>query len=153
MIAGAEAGVGYQFTDAIQADVSAMYAWGENTTNNTPLPQIAPLEARVNLRYIQDKYNVGLLWRVVDGQNRISKNEGNIVGYDLQPSAGFSTLSLNGTYNLAEDIDLSVGIDNVLDKTYTEHLNKMGNAGVGLAANEQFNNMGRNYWARISMEF
>lgn len=152
-IAGAEAGIGYQLTDAIQADVSAMYAWGENTTNNTPLPQIAPLEARVNLRYIQDKYNVGLLWRVVDGQNRISKNEGNIVGYDLQPSTGFSTLSLNGTYNLAEDIDLSVGIDNVLDKTYTEHLNKMGNAGVGLAANEQFNNMGRNYWARISMKF
>jgi len=152
-IAGAEAGIGYQLTDAIQADVSAMYAWGENTTNNTPLPQIAPLEARVNLRYIQDKYNVGLLWRVVDSQNRISKNEGNIVGYDLQPSAGFSTLSLNGTYNLAEDIDLSVGIDNVLDKTYTEHLNKMGNAGVGLAANEQFNNMGRNYWARISMKF
>lgn len=152
-IAGAEAGIGYQLTDAIQADVSAMYAWGENTTNNTPLPQISPLEARVNLRYIQDKYNVGLLWRVVDVQNRISKNEGNIVGYDLQPSAGFSTLSLNGTYNLAEDIDLSVGIDNVLDKTYTEHLNKMGNAGVGLAANEQFNNMGRNYWARISMKF
>lgn len=152
-IAGAEAGIGYQLTDAIQADVSAMYAWGENTTNNTPLPQIAPLEARVNLRYIQDKYNFGLLWRVVDGQNRISKNEGNIVGYDLQPSAGFSTLSLNGTYNLAEDIDLSVGIDNVLDKTYTEHLNKMGNAGVGLAANEQFNNMGRNYWVRISMKF
>ncbi|WP_286833363.1 MULTISPECIES: TonB-dependent copper receptor [Acinetobacter] len=152
-IAGAEAGIGYQLTDTIQADVSAMYAWGENTTNNTPLPQISPLEARVNLRYIQDKYNVGLLWRVVDGQNRISKNEGNIIGYDLQPSAGFSTLSLNGTYNLAEDIDLSVGIDNVLDKTYTEHLNKMGNAGVGLAANEQFNNMGRNYWARISMRF
>ncbi|MFX2257369.1 TonB-dependent copper receptor [Acinetobacter variabilis] len=152
-IAGAEAGIGYQLTDAIQADVSAMYAWGENTTDNTPLPQISPLEARVNLRYIQDKYNVGLLWRVVGGQNRISKNEGNIVGYDLQPSAGFSTLSLNGTYNLAEDIDLSVGIDNVLDKTYTEHLNKMGNAGVGLAANEQFNNMGRNYWARISMKF
>ena len=152
-IAGAEAGIGYQLTDTIQADVSAMYAWGENTTNNTPLPQIAPLEARVNLRYIQDKYNFGLLWRVVDGQNRISKNEGNIVGYDLQSSAGFSTLSLNGTYNLAEDIDLSVGIDNVLDKTYTEHLNKMGNAGVGLAANEQFNNMGRNYWARISMKF
>ncbi|APX64059.1 TonB-dependent copper receptor [Acinetobacter schindleri] len=152
-IAGAEAGIGYQLTDAIQADVSAMYAWGENTTNNAPLPQISPLEARVNLRYIQDKYNVGLLWRVVDGQNRISRNEGNIVGYDLQPSAGFSILSLNGTYNLAEDIDLSVGIDNVLDKTYTEHLNKMGNAGVGLAANEQFNNMGRNYWARISMKF
>ena len=50
-------------------------------------------------------------------------------------------------------MDLSVGIDNVLDKAYTEHLNKLGDAGTGLAATEQFNNIGRNYWARISMKF
>lgn len=153
MIAGAEAGLAYQFSDAIQADVSAMYAWGENTTDNTPLPQIAPLEGRVNLRYIQDRYTLGAYWRIVDGQNRISQNQGNIVGYDLKESAGFGTLSLNGTYHLSDGVDLSVGIDNVLDKTYTEHLNKMGNAGIGLAANEQFNNVGRNYWARMSFKF
>ncbi|EIM38276.1 putative outer membrane copper receptor [Acinetobacter sp. HA] len=104
VIAGAEAGIGYQFTDAIQADVSAMYAWGENTTNNTPLPQIAPLEGRVNLRYIQDRYTLGAYWRIVDGQSRISEREGNIVGYDNKKSAGFGTLSLNGTYNLSEGV-------------------------------------------------
>ncbi|MCL6231879.1 TonB-dependent copper receptor [Acinetobacter amyesii] len=152
-IAGAEAGIGYQFTDAIQADVSAMYAWGENTTDNTPLPQISPLEARVNLRYIQDNYTLGALWRVVDGQNRISPNQGNIVGYDLQKSAGFGTLSLNGTYHINEGVDVSVGVDNLLNKTYTEHLNKLGDAGTGLATDQQFNNIGRNYWARISMKF
>ncbi|WP_298145247.1 TonB-dependent copper receptor [uncultured Acinetobacter sp.] len=152
-IAGAEAGVGYQFSDAIQADMSVMYAWGENTTDNTPLPQISPLEGRINLRYVQDNYNLGLLWRVVDGQSRISEREGNIVGYDLKQSAGFGTLSLNGTYKLAQDVDLSVGIDNVLNKTYAEHLNKLGNAGIGLAGTEQFNNIGRNYWARLSMKF
>ncbi|QOW54113.1 MULTISPECIES: TonB-dependent copper receptor [Acinetobacter] len=152
-IAGAEVGIGYQFTDAIQADVSAMYAWGENTTDNTPLPQIAPLEGRVNLRYIQDRYTLGAYWRIVDGQNRISQNQGNIVGYDLKESAGFSTLSLNGTYHLSDGVDLSVGIDNVLDKTYTEHLNKMGAAGTGLPITQQFNNSGRNYWARMSFKF
>ncbi|TCB18060.1 TonB-dependent copper receptor [Acinetobacter sp. ANC 5045] len=152
-IAGAEVGIGYQFTDALQADVSAMYAWGENTTNNTPLPQISPLEGRLNLRYVQDKYTLGALLRVVDGQSRISEREGNIVGYDVKESSGFGVLSLNGSYNLNKSVDVSVGIDNVLDKTYTEHLNKMGNAGLGFAANEQFNNIGRNYWARISMKF
>ncbi|WP_168407619.1 TonB-dependent copper receptor [Acinetobacter indicus] len=152
-IAGAEVGIGYQFTDVIQADVSAMYAWGENTTDNTPLPQIAPLEGRVNLRYIQDRYTLGAYWRIVDGQNRISQNQGNIVGYDLKESAGFSTLSLNGTYHLSDGVDLSVGIDNVLDKTYTEHLNKMGAAGTGLPITQQFNNSGRNYWARMSFKF
>jgi len=152
-VAGAEVGIGYQFTDAIQADLSAMYAWGENTSDNTPLPQISPLEARVNLRYIQDNYTLGAYWRLVDGQNRISEREGNIVGYDLKQSAGFGTLSLNGTYHVNDNMDLSVGVDNVLDRTYAEHLNKMGSSGFGFAANEQFNNIGRNYWARISMKF
>ncbi|TCB59585.1 TonB-dependent copper receptor [Acinetobacter terrae] len=152
-IAGAEAGVGYQFTDLLQADVSAMYAWGKNTTDDKPLPQISPLEARINLRYVQDQYTLGALWRVVDSQNRISKDQGNIVGYDLGESSGFGTLSLNGTYHVYDGVDLSVGIDNVLDKTYSEHLNKAGSAGFGFAADEQFNNIGRNYWARISMKF
>ncbi|ENW26030.1 TonB-dependent copper receptor [Acinetobacter lwoffii NCTC 5866 = CIP 64.10 = NIPH 512] len=153
VIAGVEAGIGYQFSDAIQADVSAMYAWGENTTDNTPLPQISPLEARVNLRYIQDNYTLGAYWRLVDGQNRISEREGNIVGYDVKKSAGFGALSLNGTYHITNGVDLSVGVDNVLDRTYAEHLNKMGSSGFGFAANEQFNNIGRNYWARVSMKF
>ena len=152
-IAGAEAGLGYQFSDHLQADVSAMYAWGKNTTDDKPLPQIAPLEGRVNLRYVQDRYTLGALWRVVAAQNRISKDQGNIVGYDLGKSSGFGTLSLNGTYHVSEGLDLSVGIDNVLDKTYNEHLNRAGSAGFGFAAEEQFNNIGRNYWARISMKF
>ncbi|MCG9516191.1 TonB-dependent copper receptor [Acinetobacter pittii] len=152
-IAGAEAGIGYQFTDNIQADLSAMYAWGKNTTDDKPLPQISPLEGRLNIRYVADKYNLGLLWRAVAEQNRVSLHQGNIVGYDLKPSKGFSTLSLNGSYNLRKDIDVSVGIDNVLDKTYTEHLNKAGSAGFGFASEEQFNNTGRNYWVRMSMKF
>ncbi|MDU6100093.1 MAG: TonB-dependent receptor, partial [Acinetobacter sp.] len=146
-------GIGYQFTDHIQADLSAMYAWGKNTTDDKPLPQISPLEGRLNIRYVADKYNLGLLWRAVAEQNRVSLHQGNIVGYDLKPSKGFSTLSLNGSYNLRKDIDVSVGIDNVLDKTYTEHLNKAGSAGFGFASEEQFNNIGRNYWVRMSMKF
>ena len=152
-IAGAEVGVAYQLTDQIQADISTMYAWGENTTDHTALPQIAPLEGRFNLRYVQEKYNLGLLWRVVAAQDRTSYREGNIIGYDLEDSKGFGTLSLNGTYNIQKDLDLSVGIDNVLNKNYAEHLNKLGSSGFDYAATEQFNNIGRNYWARISMKF
>ncbi len=153
VIAGAEAGVGYQLTDAVQADLSTMYAWGKNTTDHTPLPQIAPLEGRFNLRYVEDKYTLGLLWRMVAQQDRISLNQGNIVGYDLQKSKGFSTLSLNGSYSLMQHVDLALGIDNVLNKTYTEHLNRAGSSGFGFASREQFNNMGRNYWACVSIKF
>ncbi len=152
-IAGAEAGMGYKWGEHIQADMSTMYAWGENTSDNTPLPQISPLEARVNLRYVADKYSLGLLWRVVAAQNRISLNNGNIVGYDIKPSSGFATLSLNGAYQIVENVNLSLGVDNVLNKAYAEHLNKSGAAVFGYAANEQFNNIGRNYWARVQFKY
>lgn len=152
-IAGGELGVGYNFTDHLQTDLSAMYAWGENTTDNTPLPQIAPLEGRLNLRYVTDQYSLGLLWRVVAKQDRISMGEGNIVGYDLQESEAFNTLSVNANYQINPAIGLAFGIDNVLDETYTEHLNKAGASVFGYASNEQFNQTGRNYWARVSMKF
>jgi hypothetical protein len=29
-----------------------MYAWGKNTTDDKPLPQISPLEGRLNIRYV-----------------------------------------------------------------------------------------------------
>ncbi|APV37071.1 TonB-dependent copper receptor [Acinetobacter soli] len=152
-IAGAEAGIGYHLTDHLQTDLSAMYAWGKNTSDGKPLPQIAPLEGRFNLRYVQDRYSLGLLWRAVAKQNRISLNEGNIVGYDIGKSKGFSTLAINAAYQYSPTLDLAVGIDNLLDKAYAEHLNKSGAALFGYAANEQFNNSGRNYWARVSMKF
>ncbi|WP_130804075.1 TonB-dependent copper receptor [Acinetobacter ihumii] len=152
-IAGAEAGIGYQISDRLQTDLSAMYAWGENTTTNKALPQIAPLEARLNLRYVTDKYSLGALWRVVAKQDRYSLNQGNIAGYDTGESKAFNTLSLNASYQILKDVDLAIGVDNVLDKAYAEHLNKLGSAGFGYAANQQFNNIGRNYWARVSMKF
>lgn len=89
----------------------------------------------------------------MDGQKRIAENQGNIVGYDLKPSAGFGTLSLNGTYHVRDGVNLFVGVDNALNKTYTKHLNTLGVSGTGFAIDQQFNNMGRNYWARISMRF
>jgi len=90
---------------------------------------------------------------VVAAQDRSSYREGNIIGYDLKDSSGFGTLSLNGTYSLPQGVDLSLGIDNVFDKNYAEHLNKLGSSSFGYAGTEQFNNIGRNYWARISMKF
>lgn len=153
VIAGAEVGVGYKFTDHIQADLNAMYAWGENTTDNTALPQIAPLEGRFNLRYIQDKYTLGLLVRSVAKQNRYSLNEGNVVGYDMGASQSFTTVALNATYHLIEGVDVSVGVDNLFDKNYAEHLNKAGASVFGYAADTQFNSIVRNYWARMSFKF
>ena len=153
VIAGAETGLSYQFNEQITADANLAYAWGKNTTDDITLPQIAPLEGRFNLRYVQDNYSLGAYLRTVAKQNRIAHHQGNIVGYDITPSKGFATLALNGTYRFNQAADISLGIDNVLNKTYAEHLNKAGSSGFGYASEQQFNNIGRNYWARMSIKF
>ena len=44
-------------------------------------------------------------------------------------------LSLHTQYNVSKTVQISVGVDNVLNKAYTEHLNLAGNAGFGYPAN------------------
>ena len=48
------------------------------------------------------------------------------------------------------------GIDNLLDKNYSEHLNLAGSAGFadyGLEPTSRVNEPGRTYWARVDMSF
>jgi iron complex outermembrane receptor protein len=68
-------------------------------------------------------------------------------------SKAFNTLSLNGAYKLTKNVEWSIGVDNLLDETYAEHLNKGGAATGFYPSNTQYNNIGRNYWTRISMKF
>jgi iron complex outermembrane receptor protein len=62
-------------------------------------------------------------------------------------------LSLNAAYRVNENFKLSAGVDNVLDKAYSEHLNQAGNAGVGMSADERINEPGRSLWARLDVSF
>lgn len=152
-IAGAEAGVGYRFDQQLSVDAHLAYAWGKNTTHHSALPQIAPLEGRLNVKYAVNDYSIAALLRLVAAQNRIAPHQGNIVGFDMAPSVGFSTLSLNGSYQFNQHVNWSVGIDNVLDKTYSEHLNKAGSGDFGYAQEQQLNNSGRQYWTKFTVHF
>ena len=76
-----------------------------------------------------------------------------MVSKDFDESAGFGVFSLNGAYRLNRNLKLSTGIDNLLDKAYSEHLNLAGNAGFGLSADERINEPGRTYWARVDLSF
>ena len=99
-IAGGEAGASYAFAAHWKADATLSYAWGENRTEHRPLPQMPPLEARFGLTWARDDLSVGALWRLAAAQRRAAAGEGNIVGQDLGPSAGFGVLSLNAGYRL-----------------------------------------------------
>ncbi len=150
-IAGGEAGVSYAFDPHWSGDASLGTAWGENRTEHRPLPQMPPLEARFGLTYARNAWSVGALWRVATAQHRVAVGEGNIVGQDLGPSGGFGVLSLNGSHRLGQHLTLSAGIDNLLDKTYAEHLNAAPTGLVGYVNTVRVNEPGRTAWMKLAI--
>ncbi|CAE6954690.1 Outer membrane copper receptor OprC [Ectopseudomonas oleovorans] len=152
-IMGGELGVAYSFASNWKADATLAYAWGKNSSDDEALPQMPPLEARLGLSYQRDDWSVGALWRVVDGQGRIAEGRGNVVGQDLDESAGFGVFSLNGAYRLTSEVKLSAGVDNLFDKRYAEHLNLAGNAGFGFPGDTRIDEPGRTFWAKVDYDF
>ncbi|KVR28592.1 TonB-dependent receptor [Burkholderia ubonensis] len=149
-IMGGEAGVAWRPVAPLRVETSLAYAWGRNVATGDPLPQLPPLEARFGVEYTRGAWSAGGLWRVAASQHRYALNEGNVVGKDFGPSAGFGVLSLHAQYNVSKNVQVSVGVDNVLNKAYTEHLNLAGNAGFGYAANTPVTEPGRTAWVRVS---
>ncbi|MFK8257193.1 TonB-dependent copper receptor [Erwinia sp. AnSW2-5] len=152
-IMGGEAGFSYQFTDNLKVDSSLAWSWGENTADHRPLPQMPPLESRVGLTWEQGNWSTSGLLRMVSAQSRIAQNEGNVVGKDFDRSAGFATVSANTAWQVNKSLKLSAGLDNILNKTYSEHLNLAGNSAFGYSANTAVNEPGRTWWAKVNVKF
>ncbi|WP_081953568.1 TonB-dependent copper receptor [Mycoavidus cysteinexigens] len=154
-IMGGELGASWQLASHWSVENSLAYAWGENTHEGKPLPQMPPLDTRFGLRYDDSRLSAGAIWRLVAAQQRYALAQGNVVGKDLGRSAGFGLLSLNAGYQINKIAHLAVGIDNVLNKNYAEHLNRAGNAGFGYPTDNlvPIHEPGRMVWARLRLRF
>ena len=152
-IMGAEVGVLLELTDNWQAETSLAWAWGRNRSDGEALPQMPPLDARFNLSYARDNWSAGALWRVVAAQSRTADGKGNVTSRDFGDSAGFGVLSVNAAYRFSPQVSASVGVDNLLDKAYAEHLNLAGNGSFGFPADTRINEPGRTLWAKLDFSF
>jgi iron complex outermembrane receptor protein len=152
-ILGGEAGMSYSLTDEWKTDISIAYSWGKNTSDKKPLPQIPPLETRLGITWAKGHLSSTGLLRLVDGQHRISQDQGNVVGKDFTDSKGFAVISMNAAYKVNETANISAGVDNLLNRAYNEHLNLAGNSSFGYASNTIVNEPGRIFWAKLNIKF
>lgn len=150
---GGEASLAWRFATDWKLDASLAYVRGENDTDARPLAQIPPLEARLALAYTRPTWSAGALVRAVDAQDRIALNQGNIVGQDLGPTAGFAVLSLHGSWKPTARTRLSAGIDNVFDRAYAEHLSKAGAMIAGFVQTTRVNEPGRTLWLKLDVTY
>lgn len=147
---GGEADLQYTLTPRWRLRGTLAYVHGDNDTDDVPLAQMPPLEATVGLNYDDTRYSGGVFLRAVDRQGRVDVGSGTIYGTDIGETAGFGVVSVNAGYRPTKKLTVTAGIDNVLDKTYAEHLAR-GSADLG-AVTGLVNEPGRTLWLEVSGE-
>jgi iron complex outermembrane receptor protein len=150
---GGEATVSWEATKRLKVDSSVAFARGQNHTDDLPLAQLPPLEARVALRYATDRWSIGALTRLVAAQDRYVINQGNIVGQDLGPTASFGVFSLNGAWRVARRANLMAGVDNLFDTKYAEFISRGGAAVPGYTTTTRVNEPGRTLWIKLDLRY
>ena len=134
---------------------SLAYTRGDDRTNNAALPQIAPLEANLTAKYTHKKTEANAVWRLVSKQNRYHRGYGSVTGTDYGPTGGFGILSLSLAYRPDENLTFSLGVDNLLNKTYAEFVNYSEAAipALGISAGGHITEPGRTLWLKGSYKF
>lgn len=152
---GFESDVSYAFLPNWKVGNTLSYTYGKNKTDNRPLAQTPPLEAKTYVSYDNGTYSGTVLMRNVAAQHRYALGQGNIIGQDSGPSPAFTVFSINGGWKPHKNINLTAGIDNIFDRQYREFVNRAGAniAGLNPSNGVQLYEPGRQFWARLQMQF
>ena len=95
-------------------------ATGSKVINNDPVAEIPPLDLKINFGYklLRDKLIPKLQLRYAAAQNRVSQA-------NMEPvSPSFTLLNFSLYYKYNDYLDVSGGVNNMLNTNYTEHLNR-----------------------------
>jgi iron complex outermembrane receptor protein len=118
--------LGFEFTwnqglfYGLQHSLNLAFTYGQDKVEDEPLPEIAPLDVRYILKgsYFENKLSPELSFRHVLEQSRVSA----IFGEDESPSFSLIDLKINYKYN--KMLGATLGVQNLLDETYYEHLSR-----------------------------
>ena len=150
---GFEADSLYSLSPEWTTRATLAYLWGENDTDDTALPQIAPFEVTAGLGYDNRTWSAGVLVRWVADQTRVDPKRGGIAGQDVGETDGFTVTSINPGYRVNDKVRVTAGVDNLFDKTYAEHVSRAGAAITEFETTERVNEPGRLVWMKATVAF
>ena len=152
---GLEADYTHHFTPHWTLSATAALTRGSDRRQHAPLPQLAPFETDVSLKYRHSAWEAGLLWRIVASQKRCRPGYGSETGVDTAPTGGFGIVSLNAAYKATDAMTFSCGIDNIFNKKYAEFVSykEATISNLGIIGHEHINEPGRTVWFKANYRF
>ena len=137
---GAEAAMIVDVSDSMQLRMQATYTRGEQVVGqqSEAADRIPPLSGRASIRYAKsDSFSLHGWLRFADGQHRLSARDVRDPRINPDGTSGWGILGARADWTVSDRTELSLGVDNLLDRAYRTH-------GSGLDA------PGRNAFATIS---
>ena len=127
---------------------NAGWVHAENTTDDRPIAQIPPLQGRIRLNLDDKPWKSSATVRYALKQARIDDNPATGSGLDMDETPSYAVLDLLGSYSLRSGIEIQLGVENVFDRLYADHLNRANRFDVEQV---RVNEPGRTFWTRIRL--
>jgi iron complex outermembrane receptor protein len=144
---GFEFAGGYDITGGFSIDTTVSYVRGRNKDGGD-LYRIAPLRGMFDLSYRRASWESHFEWLWADSQNKVSDIQ------DESSSPGYGILNLRLAKTFMETLRVELGVENLLDKLYTDHLGGVNRiAGGDVAVGDRIPGAGRFAYASLSWEF
>lgn len=132
-----------------QLDGTISYVRGERRDTSDNLYRIAPLTARTMLSYVQTTWRVGFEAETIAAQNKVSDEN------NEEKTSGYALFNVSGSYQPTESIILSAGINNLLDREYSNHLggyNRIAN-NPDITKGDRIPGLGRSLYAGVNVSW
>ncbi|EED35105.1 TonB-dependent copper receptor [Luminiphilus syltensis NOR5-1B] len=150
---GGEAQLSRAFGSAWRATVGVAYVHAENTSDDRAIAQTPPLSLNARLEFQEGPWVFSGEMLSEARQSRVDLNSATGIpgqGLDIRQTPGWSVINLMGRFEASDTLTLEAGVDNLLNRNYSQHLNR-GNAFDPTQI--QVNEPGRAFWARANLTF
>lgn len=132
------------------AELGAGYVHAENRSDNRPVAQTPPLEGVVAITYEAKQWLMGVRGRGAARQSRVDSDPLVGSGLDAGKTSAWGVLDFYARWSSPKERwRLDVGIDNMLDAHYAQHLNR---ASAFDPEQIQVNEPGRSVWIKLQTE-
>jgi len=138
----------YHVSEQIELSTIISYVQGKRRDIDDNLYRIAPLNGQINVSYSGDDWMVKTSLVVSAKQNDVSSTNGE------QKTAGYGVVNIDAQYFFNNDLALRLGVDNLLDKNYQNHLGGYNRVkGTEIPVMSRLPSEGVSAWAELTYSF
>ena len=138
----------YHINEQVELSSIVSYVQGERRDIDDNLYRIAPLNGQVNISYASDNWKIKTSLVMAAKQDKVATTN------NEQKTAGYGIVNIDAQYFANNELTLRLGVDNILDKNYQNHLGGYNRVkGTEIAVMSRLPSEGVSAWAEVTYSF